>query len=161
MIRITDQYFWNLVFLAFFGCLVFLATIVLESEAIKSYDALTITDYVLMTLAAFRLTRLVVYDKIFAFFRDQFYDVSETKGKLFLVKPETGPRRTLADLTSCPWCIGIWMAAMVSFFYLLTPYAFFPVLLLALSAVATSLQLLANLVGWRAEQLKSDVEGMR
>lgn len=159
MIRVTDQYFWNLIFLAFFVCLVFLGGVILQTEAVKPYAELTFTDYALITLASFRLIRLVTYDKIFGFFREQFYDAKEYKGKVVLVKPESGPRRTLADLVTCPWCIGIWMAAMVSFFYLLTPYAWFPVLFLALSSVATFLQLLANLVGWRAEQLKGEVEG--
>jgi len=156
--RITDQYFWNIIFLGFFGCLVLLGTIILEGEAIKSYDSLTLIDFTLITLATWRCIRLVVYDKIFAFFREQFYDPTEYKGKVVLVKPEGGPRRTLADLVTCPWCIGVWMAAMVSFFYLLTPYAFFPVLLLALSSVATFLQLLSNMIGWRAEQLKNETE---
>jgi hypothetical protein len=46
----------------------------------------------------------------------------------------------------------------VTFFYLLTPYALFPVILLAIAAVATLLQLLTNLVGYRAEQLKRQNE---
>ncbi len=156
--RITDQYFWNLVFLVFFVCLAFLATVILQTEAIKAYAELTLTDFLLISLASFRIIRMVVYDKIFAFFREQFYDATEYKGKVVLVKPESGPRRTLADLLSCPWCFGVWATAMVTFFYLLTPYAFFPVLLLALSSVATFLQLLANLVGWKAEQTKNEVE---
>jgi hypothetical protein len=93
------------------------------------------------------------------FFREQFYDVADYKGKAILVKPETGPRRTLADLLSCPWCVGAWAVLTVSFFYLLTPYAFYPTLLLALSSVATMLQLTANLIGYKAEQTKYDVEG--
>jgi hypothetical protein len=101
---------------------------------------------------------MVIYDKIFAFFREQFYDASEYKGQVVLTKPERGPRRTLADLLSCPWCFGVWATAMVSFFYLLTPYAFFPVLFLALSAAASVLQIGSNLVGWKAEQSKMDVE---
>ena len=161
MVRITDQYFWNIVFLGFFFCLAFLATVILESESIKPYEALTFVDYTLITLASFRLIRLVVHDKIFAFFREQFYDATEYRGKPVLVKPERGPRRTIADLVTCVWCIGIWMAAMVSFFYLLTPYAFYPVLFLAISAVATFLQLLASMIGWRAEQLKDEVEGTK
>jgi hypothetical protein len=158
-IRVTDQYFWNAVFLVFFACLVFLATIILESEATKTYESLTLFDVALIALASFRLIRMVVYDKIFAFFREQFYDATEYKGKVVLVKPESGPRRTIADLLTCPWCFGVWVTATVAFFYLLTPYAFFPALLLALSAVATFLQLLANMIGWRAEQLKNEVEG--
>ena len=50
--------------------------------------------------------------------------------------------------------MGMWLTAVVIFFYLITPYAVFPVLLLALSAVATFLQLLSNLVGHKAELLK-------
>ncbi len=156
--RITDQYFWNVVFLGFFLCLVFMATVILDGEAYRTYADLTLLDYVLITLASFRIIRAVIYDKIFAFFREQFYDASEYKGQVVLSKPERGPRRTLADLLSCPWCFGVWAAAMVSFFYLLTPYAFYPTLFLALSAAASFLQILSNLVGWKAEQAKLDVE---
>jgi hypothetical protein len=46
----------------------------------------------------------------------------------------------------------------VAFFYLLTPFAFFPVMFMALSAVASFLQILSNLIGWRAEQAKFDAE---
>lgn len=157
--RITDQYFWNVIFLLFFLCLAFMATVVLDGEGVRTYETLMLVDYILMAFASFRLVRLVVYDKMFAFFREQFWNVSEYKGKVILVKPESGPRRTLADLLSCPWCFGVWATFMVSFFYMLTPYAFYPVLLLALSGVATLLQLLANMIGWRAEVLKLDSEG--
>lgn len=156
--RITDQYFWNVVFLIFFLCLIFMAGVILESEAYKLYVDLTLMDFVLISLASFRIIRMVVYDKIFAFFREQFYDATEYKEQVVLVKPEGGPRRTLADLLSCPWCFGVWATAMVSFFYLLTPYAFFPILFIALSAVASMLQITANLIGWKAEQLKNEVE---
>lgn len=156
--RITDQYFWNIIFILFFLAMVFMGTVILESEAYKLYTELTFIDFALITLASFRFIRLVVHDKITAFFREQFYDAVEQKGKVMLVKPATGPRRTLADLLSCIWCFGVWATATVSFFYLLTPYAFFPILLLALSGVATFLQLYANLIGWKAEQAKMDVE---
>ncbi|MFA6270673.1 MAG: DUF1360 domain-containing protein [Candidatus Paceibacterota bacterium] len=157
--RITDQYFWNIVFLIFFICIAFMATVILDGAGWKPYAELTIVDFALITLASFRIVRAVIYDKIFAFFREQFYDASETKGKVVLVKPATGPRRTLADLLSCPWCFGVWATMMVSFFYLLTPYAFYPVLFLALSAVASFLQVLSNFIGWKAEQAKLDTEG--
>ena len=158
--RITDQYFWNFVFSIFFLICLFMGAVILDGEAYKSYDSLTIVDFALMALATFRFTRLFVYDKITAFFREQFYDVVETKNGMTLVKPERGPRRTLADLLSCPWCFGMWAAGTVSFFYLLVPFAFYIVLVLALSAVGTVLQILSNLIGWRAEQLKSDAESL-
>ena len=157
--RITDQYFWNVVFLLFFFCLAGMATIILETESMKTYESLLLADYVHITLASFRIVRAIVYDKMFAFLREQFYDVTEYKWKVVLVKPESGPRRTLADLFTCPWCIGVWAVFMVSFFYMLTPYAFYPTLILALSGAASVLQVVANLIGFKSEQAKYDVEG--
>lgn len=157
--RITDQYFWNIVFGLFFVVLVVVGTIILESEARLLYTDLTVVDYVLITLATWRLIRLFAYDAITKFFREQFMDVEEKRGKLSLVKPATGPRRTLADLINCPWCLGVWFAATVTFFYLLTPYAVFVVTFLALSSAASFLQTVSNLVGHQAEKLKRENEG--
>ena len=152
--RVTDQYFWNFVFTVFFLILVTLAAIILETESRVRVSELSFVDFALMTLATWRLTRLFVYDAITKFFREQFWDVVKVGKGYALEKPKVGPRRTLADLLSCPWCFGTWAAAMVIFFYLITPYAVYPVLLLAISAVATFLQLLSNLVGHKAETAK-------
>jgi hypothetical protein len=157
--RFTDQYFWNFFFLLFFvGCVVF-ATYVLDRYAYFSPFQLNLFDLLLIALASFRLIRLVVYDKIFAFFREQFWDATNVGEETILTKPKKGPRRTLADLLSCPWCFGIWAAATVTFLYLLTPYAFFPTVFMAIAGVATFLQILANLIGWNAEKAKRDMEG--
>lgn len=158
MIRVTDQYFWNFVFSGFFGLLVIMAAIILESESRIPLGELTVIDYTLITLATWRLTRLFVYDAIMKWFREQFLDLQKVGRGYELVKPKVGPRRTLADLLSCPWCFGIWAAAMVTFFYLITPYAVYPTILLAVGAVATLLQLVSNLVGHKAELLKRDSE---
>lgn len=158
MLRITDQYFWNFVFLAFFVVLVVFGMIILDTEAHLMVAELTAFDIALITLATWRLVQLCVYDHITKFIREQFYEAKRVKGGYELIKPATGPMRTLADLFACPWCLGVWCAASVSFFYLLTPLAYFPVLFLAISAVATYLQLLANLTGYAAENLKNKNE---
>lgn len=154
MIRITDQYFWNFVFGVFFVILVVMGAIILETESRILLQDLSLIDYVLITLASWRVTRLFVYDLITKFFREQFWDVKKVGKGYQLEKPKTGARRTIADLLDCPWCFGVWATASVIFFYLMTPYAVFPVIILALSGVATFLQLLSNLVGNKAEQLK-------
>ena len=159
MIRLTDQYFWNFVFMMFFLVLVIMGTIILDGEARIRLEELTLTDYVLVTLASWRLTRLFVYDIIMKFFREQFWDVVKVGKGFKLEKPKFGPRRTIADLLSCVWCFGMWSSATVIFFYLLTPYAVFPVILLAVGAVASFLQIFANLVGHKAEELKNQNEG--
>ena len=155
MIRITDQYFWNFIFTLFFVGLVVLGTIILETEDRIPLTDLALVDFVLITLATWRLVRLFVHDAVTKWFREQFWDVKKVGRKMELVKPKVGPRRTLADLLSCPWCFGVWASATITFFYLLTPYAVYPIIFLALSAVATFLQLLSNIVGHRAEQIKN------
>lgn len=159
MIRITDQYFWNVVFGVFFLLLTAMGAIILQTESRIPLDQLTLTDFALITLATWRLIRLFVYDGITKFIREQFYDVKKVGKGFTLVKPVTGPRRTLADLFSCPWCFGVWASASVTFFYLLSPFAYYFVLFLAISAVATFLQLLTNMIGWQAEKVKLEVEG--
>lgn len=159
MIRITDQYFWNVVFSLFFFVLLVMGAVILETEARIPFSQLTLVDFTLITLATWRLTRLFVYDAITKFFREQFYDVVKAGKGMELEKPKFGPRRTLADLLSCPWCFSIWAAATVTFFYLITSYALYPIIILAISAVATFLQLLSNAVGHKAEQLKKENEG--
>lgn len=159
MIRITDQYFWNVVFGLFFLLLTVMGAIILDTESRIPFAQLTITDFALITFASWRVVRLFVYDTSTKWLREQFMDVKAVGKRFILVKPLTGPRRTLAELFSCPWCFGMWAAASVTFFYLITPYAYYFVLFLSIAALASFLQILSNLVGWHAEKLKTEVEG--
>ena len=96
----------------------------------------------------FRLTRLVCYDIVTAFFRD------------WLATKEPGTfLGTLSALVHCPWCAGLWFAFFVTFFYYATPFAWFLILVLALAGVASIFQILANLIGWSAELKKRTVLG--
>jgi hypothetical protein len=156
MIRITDQYFWNFVFSVFFLLLVVMGAIILETESRIPFADLELVDYVLITLASWRLTRLFIYDLITKMIREQFMNVKKVGRGYQLEKPKTGPRRTIADLLGCPWCFGVWATATITFFYLITPYAVFQVVVLALSAVASLLQIFSNLVGHKAEQIKNE-----
>jgi hypothetical protein len=158
--RITDQYLWNVIFGIFFLSLLSMGMIILSSEGYLTRETITLADVVIMTLASFRLTRLFVYDSVTRFFREQFYDVEVKRGgKAQLVRPPYGPRRTLNDLMSCPWCFGLWAASTIGFFYMLTPMAYFPTLVLAIAGVASLLQVTANLIGHKAEQAKIEAGG--
>lgn len=159
MIRITDQYFWNFVFSVFFLFLVVMGAIILATESRIPYGELTLLDLTLMTLATWRLIRLFAYDHITKWFREQFYDVVKSGKGNVLEKPHSGPRRTIADLMTCPWCLGVWAGAAVVFFYLLTPYAYYFALFLSISAVASWLQVFTNMIGWKAEAAKHEAGG--
>jgi hypothetical protein len=158
MIRTIDQYIWNLVFLTFFLLVAIGGMNILAAHAYIGYGSFGVFDIALCSLAAFRLTRLFVYDAIMKFFREMFYNAEMMNGEVVLYKPVRGPRRTVADLVSCPWCFGMWSAAFVVFFYLLTPWAYVPIVFLAVAGVGSFIQILANMIGWKAEELKHRVE---
>lgn len=115
-------------------------------------------DAALLALAAFRVTRLIVYDKIARWFREWFADTrSFVEGGVEYVEVRpygSGVRHTIHDLLQCPWCIGIWSALITSFCYFVFPWAWFVILFLAVAGASSILQALANLTGWRAENLK-------
>ena len=107
-----------------------------------------LADFFLMTFAVMRLVRLFTYDIITDFIRGWFVGA----------EPDS-LRGTLGALINCPWCTGMWFALLVVFFYFATPnIAWYVILVLALSALATSLQILANLIGWGAELKKKQVQ---
>lgn len=103
-------------------------------------------DFFVIALASFRLTRLLVYDKITEFIRKPFHHVIEEElpdGTIvqYLQIKGTGIRKWVGELLSCYWCTGIWCAA---FFYFLYEYYFIlsePLLFIfAIAAVASIIE---------------------
>ena len=118
--------------------------IILDTEARMEYGDISIFEFVLLALATWRTTRLFTTDKVTAFIREQLYDIKKTGRSLSLVQPDSGPRRVLVDLFSCPWCMSVSMATGLGFLFLLFEWFLFVVMLLALSAVAASAQCLVH-----------------
>lgn len=127
----------------------------LDQYGYRSVESITVFEFFILTLATLRLTRLVVYDRVSAFVRDQFHDTNLIGN---MIKPKRGVRRTIADLLSCPWCFGMWSGAVVVFCFFFTPLAYYPVLFFAIAGAATLLQILGNWIGWSAERAKQDAE---
>lgn len=158
-----DQNFWNFIFTVLFLIQFATAATILEFQGLTPIS-IPILDLVLIALAVFRMIRLFVYDKIFQFFRDPFLNIEErlgADGELIVVRavPPSGPRRTISHLLACPWCFGVWAALAITFFYFLTPFAWWPILMLAVSGLASFVQVLSNMIGWRAEHYKKQVRG--
>ena len=148
---------YNIAFSAFFVALLAAQIVTLWQWA--PVIRLELTDFILLTLAIFRLTRLFVYDGITAWFRDLFLDVKIEHGQVTRTKYPYGLQRGVSDIFSCPWCFRIWGGSTFVWLYLLHPtIMMYVALLLALSAVATVLQIATNLLGWKAEHQKMIVE---
>jgi hypothetical protein len=133
---------WSIALSLFFALLVIIGVKYLVAAG-AFYRNFSMADFILLSLAVWRLTRLFTYDAITKFIRDWFVGAN----------PST-LRGTLHTLITCPWCTGLWFAFFTLFFYLATPYAWPVILVLALAAVGSFLQVLSNLVGWHAEYKK-------
>ncbi len=158
----NNQVFWYIAYILFFIALTIVSVLILIRINGGLPSGIATFDLVLIILATFRLTRLFVYDKVSKFFRDWFLDEEELiseDGEVLIarMRPEDGPRRTGLELLECPWCVGVWFATFVVFFYYLTPVAWYFILILAVSGVSTFIQILSNMIGWRAEHLKNKV----
>lgn len=97
------------------------------------------TVVLLLGLASFRLTRLIVFDKITEPLRRPFFEEIEEKdedGKVevFLVPKEKGLRGWLGQLLSCFWCVGIWSSLFLVVLYL--EHVFIGEILILILAVA-------------------------
>lgn len=152
MIKITDQYFWNFVFLVFFVCLVVMATIILDTESRLLVTELGKFDVAVIVLASWRLVRFFSSDGTTKFFREQFYDLKKTVRTITLEKPLNGPRRTVLDIILSPWSLGLGLTAVVTFLYLISAYFFYPVLFLAVSGLVALLQMGSEYLENRVEK---------
>ncbi|MEH7380578.1 DUF1360 domain-containing protein [Bacillus sp. JJ1533] len=79
-------------------------------------------DFFIIALASFRLTRLLVYDKITKFIRRPFHEEFEEElpngtVEYYIQIKGTGLRRWLGELLTCYWCTGIWCSAFVYIVY--------------------------------------------
>lgn len=139
---------WHTLFSLFFAALVGLGIAWLHTAGRLS-GWVPVGDFFLMALAIYRLIHLFTYDHITAFIRDWFvgYD-----GRTFM--------GTLGTLINCQWCTGLWFAFVVVFAYFATPFAWYAILILALSALGSFFQAVSSLVGWSAEAKKREAQGI-
>jgi len=104
----------------------------------KGIDVLKtpIWEFFLMAVASYRMTRVVVFEKIFKFFRD-------------LVKSQTQYHvvHTVKYIITCPWCAGVWVSLITAIFFYLVPYGKFLVFVLAISGVASFFIQIVNYMG--------------
>ena len=71
-------------------------------------------DLVLLSLATFRLGRLIAYDQVTEPLRRPFTKTVEDNtgaGKTVEPRQESGIQKSLGQLVSCPICSGTWVAA--------------------------------------------------
>ncbi|MDQ0198208.1 DUF1360 domain-containing protein [Neobacillus ginsengisoli] len=99
-------------------------------------------NLVILALASFRLTRLIVFDKITEFLRNPFFEEIEEKNEdgtigIYYLPKGKGIRKFVGQLLSCYWCTGIWTSAgVVLLFYLFPNYCLPFILFLSVAGLA-------------------------
>ena len=140
-----DQTMWNIVFTLLFAAM-FAGIYWLLMHGIDRFELIyyaTPTDFVLVSLATYRLIRLITYDKIFQPVRNLFL-VQQPDGSY--KKEGGGPRRTIAELLECMWCTGLWSALVALTLYVIAPIGTFLILVLAIAAVGSFLQNFSQMI---------------
>ncbi|KOP81764.1 DUF1360 domain-containing protein [Cytobacillus solani] len=103
-------------------------------------------ELLILALASFRLTRLLVYDKITEFIRRPFFEELEETNKdgeveIYLVPKKGGIRGFFGNLLSCYWCTGVWSSIILCLLYLFNMPLTLPILLvLAVAGLAALIE---------------------
>ncbi|MCM3569970.1 DUF1360 domain-containing protein [Neobacillus mesonae] len=107
---------------------------------------ITFLQLLILSFASFRLTRLLVFDKITEFLRAPFFDEVEMENEVgelevYYSPKQRGFKHFMGELLSCYWCTGIWMAALVvAIFFLFPVYSVPIILILAIAGIASLIE---------------------
>ncbi|MEC2210081.1 DUF1360 domain-containing protein [Bacillus paralicheniformis] len=101
--------------------------------------------FTMLILASYRLTHLIVFDKITEFIRKPFMKKKQTVDEQGQVETKKVPKSNFGYLLNCYWCAGIWCALIIAVGYLIVPKTIFPLILIL--SVAGGQAILETLVG--------------
>ncbi|WP_040204562.1 DUF1360 domain-containing protein [Neobacillus jeddahensis] len=111
---------------------------------------ITFLNLLILSLASFRLTRLLVFDKIFEFIRFPFYDEvneenEEGEIETYYLPKKTGFKKFMGELLSCYWCTGIWATILIVVISYIYPAFSTPIILiLAIAGLAAIIELIVQ-----------------
>ena len=102
-------------------------------------------DLIIIILASFRFTHLVVFDDITSFIRKPFITTSIVKNASGDLEQNieikgTGLRHFIGSILSCYWCSGIWCSLLVVLIYFYFPVTFPLFLILAVAGGAAIIE---------------------
>ncbi|NRD78081.1 DUF1360 domain-containing protein [Bacillus sp. BRMEA1] len=86
--------------------------------------------YIMLILASYRLTHLIVFDKITEFIRKPFMKKVKTQTAEGTVETKEVPKSMFGYLLKCYWCAGVWSAILLGTLYLLFPKIAFVIILI-------------------------------
>ena len=104
-------------------------------------EELTFKEALVVILASYRMTRILVFERIFKYFRD----VLKRREDLYVIG-------TIHAMITCPWCAGVWVTLIILVLYYLVPFGVLLVYVLALAGLASMMILVSNLLHMYTER---------
>jgi len=111
---------------------------------------ITFIELLILSLACFRLTRLIVFDRITEPFRilflDEKLDVEDISNpEIYYVPTEkSGFMNFTGQLITCHWCTGIWVAFFIMWLHFFVPYSMYFIIMLALAGLASIIEVVVQ-----------------
>lgn len=131
---------WNFWSAFFFLSMMGLVGYFLRHKGI-AIEEMTFKEALVVILASYRMTRILVFERIFKYFRD----VLKRRENLYVIG-------TIHAMVTCPWCAGVWITLLIVVLYYLIPFGVLLVYVLALAGLASMLILLSNLLHMYTER---------
>jgi hypothetical protein len=144
----TEQV-WNVLSMIVFVLLLIAAGILFIRSGID-ITRITWGDLILISIATYRMIRLLVYDRIFKLVRDF---IRSFEG--------TGLGDSLKTIITCPWCAGVWISLFNIAIFYLVPFGQLFIYVMSIAGIATFLQLGSNIAGLVAEDKQMEVREKR
>ncbi|MCC2928974.1 DUF1360 domain-containing protein [Bacillus mojavensis] len=101
--------------------------------------------FFMLILASYRLTHLIVFDKITEFIRKPFMKKKRTVDANGHVNEKNVPASNIGYMLNCYWCAGVWCAILIGLGYLFLPDIAVPVIFIL--SIAGAQAILESAVG--------------
>lgn len=112
--------------------------------------------YLMIILASYRFTHLIVFDKITEFLRNPFLRKEKVVDAEGHVSTKKTPTSMFGYLLNCYWCTGIWSAIILGIAYLMIPHIAKPVIFILSIAGAQAIMETFVGVGTKLVQFLSE-----
>lgn len=116
--------------------------------------SITIFEFFLLSLASFRITRLIVFDTITTFLRKPFHEIVEEENEDGVVEKYlhikgSGIKFWIGELLSCYWCVGVWISIILySFLQVFPAFVGSIIIIFAIAAMASIVEtVVSKLIG--------------
>ncbi len=112
----------------------------------KNLPKISFFDFILISMASFRLTRLLTIDQVTEFLRGPFVIEKSYRTRFGVFKVDQIPRgeglrKHIGQIISCYWCLGMWVSGfLVVLYYLFWSLVYPIVLVLAIAGFQAILE---------------------